>query len=46
MEEYENLKEMVQIEIEEKEFRMFDGTDKNYKWIKKHYSSTSRKGII
>ena len=46
MEEYENLKELVQIEIEVKEFEMDDGTDKNCTWINELISSTSRKGII
>ena len=46
MEEYINLKEMVQIEIEKKEFRMFDGTYKTWTWIEELYSFTNRKGII
>ena len=47
MEEFENLKEMVQLEIVEKEFQMFDYyTFQNCKWIKKLISSTNRKGII
>ena len=50
MEEYENLKEMVRIEIEMDEFDMNDGDingiKKKYTWIKEHNSSNSRKGII
>ena len=46
MEEYENLKEMVRIEIEVDEFVMYGGNKKEYTWIKEHNSSNSRKGII
>ena len=47
MEEYENLKEMVQIEIEEAQpFYMDDASYKNYTWIKEIGSFTSRNGII
>ena len=43
MEEYKNLKAMVQIEIEVNSFRMADGFEQSFKWIKKLSSNTSRK---
>ena len=46
MEEYENIKEMVHIEIEEDEFVMWDFISKKATWVKEHYSSTTRTGII
>ena len=46
MEEYENIKEMVHIEIEEDEFVMWDLISKKAAWVKEHYSSTTRTGII
>ena len=48
MEEYENLKQMVRIEIgEAEEFEMWGGSFlKNYTWVEELISHTSRKGII
>ena len=52
MEEYENLKEMVRIETEEKEFEIVDWTirgareAKNWTWVKELHSSNRRIGII
>ena len=44
MEEYENLKEMVQMKIEEKEYQTVDGAYKSFVWIEEINSKTSRKG--
>lgn len=47
MEEYENMKAMIQIEIEEenKEFQMADMSWQKFVWIKDLIPITSRKGI-
>ena len=44
MEEYENLKAMVEIETEEDVFRMQDNSLSKFTWIKKLTSKNSRKG--
>ena len=43
MEEYEQLKPMVQIEIEKKSFEMFDFGNRPYDWVKELIPITSRK---
>ena len=44
MEEYENLKAMVQIEIEKKSFEMHFVSNASFTWVKKINSATSGKG--
>ena len=45
MEEYENLKEMVQMKLEEeREYLMFGSGYRSFVWIEEINSKTSRKG--
>ena len=44
MEEYENLKEMVQMKMEEKDYQMQDRSYKSFVWVEEINSKISRKG--